>query len=179
MPPEDDKKKPKPAPKPDDKPDDDDELGEKGKRALDRERAARRDAEAKIKELEPLAAKVKELEDADKSEVAKLTERVTAAEKRANDADLHALRIEVALDKGLNRSQAKRLVGTTKEELEEDADASIEDGTFTVGDGGGGDDKKKPPPSNKPKPDLKTGSEPDDDAEVVDPAKLAEAIPRP
>lgn len=174
----DDPPEPKPKDPPEPKPDDGDDepLGDGGKRALDRERKARKDLEAKIKELEPLAAKAKELEDEKKSDVDRANEKVAAAEKRAADAELAAARLEVATEKGLTPAQAKRLVGTTKEELAEDADSSIEDGTFTVSTGGA-----TPPPSRRPKNDLKPGtSDPtEDDDETADPSKLAEAIPRP
>lgn len=105
------------------------DLGDAGKKALDEERAARREAEkqrkdleARLKELEPLAAKAKQLEDSKKTETEKLGEKLTAAEKRAVEAEQRALRLEVASAKGLTQAQAKRLVGTTKEELEADAD---------------------------------------------------------
>lgn len=70
-----------------------------------------------------LEARLKEIEDKDKSETERLTERLTAAETRALDA----ARYEIALDKGLTRSQAKRLVGTTPEELAADADELLAD----------------------------------------------------
>lgn len=132
---------PAPAPAPAD-------LGDAGKKALDEERAARREAEkqrkdleARLKELEPLAAKAKQLEDSKKSETEKLGEKLTAAEKRAVEAEQRALRLEVAAAKGLTQVQAKRLVGTTKEELEADADellTSFGGGETSGGKGAGG-----------------------------------------
>lgn len=105
------------------------DLGEAGKKAIAEERSARRaaeqqrkDLEARLKELEPLAAKAKQLEDSKKTEAEKLTEKFTAAEKRATVAEAKLLRLEVATAKGLTPAQAKRLHGTTKEELETDAD---------------------------------------------------------
>ena len=122
------------------------DLGDAGKKALEEERAARRDAEkqrkeleARLKELEPLAAKAQQLEDSKKTETEKLTERAAAAEKRAADAESKALRLEVAAAKGLTQAQAKRLVGTTKEELEADADELLASfGTTPSGDSPGG-----------------------------------------
>jgi hypothetical protein len=92
--------------------------------------AGTEDAEAlrrRIKELEPLAQKARELEDAQKTEQQRLTERAEGAERRATEAELTALRLEVAAAKGLKPSQAKRLVGSTKEELEADADEILAD----------------------------------------------------
>jgi hypothetical protein len=74
------------------------------------------------KEAETLRLKLKEFEDRDKSEAEKLAERVDAAEKRAVEMEAAALRLEVAAEKGLSPAQAKRLVGTTRDELEADAD---------------------------------------------------------
>ncbi|WP_199553251.1 hypothetical protein, partial [Streptomyces sp. N35] len=97
-------------------------LGEAGKKALDQERQARREAEAKLKELAPLAAKARQLEDEQKSEAEKLAEKITAAEQRAQAAEEQMLRLQVAATKGLTPAQARRLVGTSREELEADAD---------------------------------------------------------
>lgn len=81
------------------------------------------DLAAERKTRQELEARLKEIEDKDKSETERLTERLTAAEMRALDA----ARYEIALDKGLTRSQAKRLVGTTPEELASDADELLAD----------------------------------------------------
>lgn len=59
-----------------------DQLGDAGKRALDAERKAARDAAKRVKDLE---AQLKTYEDANKSETDKLNERATAAEKQLAD----------------------------------------------------------------------------------------------
>jgi hypothetical protein len=74
-----------------------DDLGEGGKRALEAERKARREAERQLQELQ-----------------AQLHER-----------ELDDLRRDVASAKNLTPSQARRLVGATREELEADADDLI------------------------------------------------------
>lgn len=81
------------------------------------------------KEAETLRLKLKEFEDRDKSEAQKLAERADAAEKRALEFETSALRLEVAAEKGLTPAQAKRLVGSTRDELETDADELL--ATFT------------------------------------------------
>ena len=78
------------------------------------------------KEAETLRLKLQEIEDRDKSEAQKLAERAEAAEKRATELETRALRLEVAAEKGLTPAQAKRLVGSTREELEADADELLE-----------------------------------------------------
>lgn len=63
-----------------------------------------------------------------KAEGAKtLEDRVAGIEQQAKDAETRALRAEVANAKGLTPTQAKRLVGSTKEELEADADELVKD----------------------------------------------------
>lgn len=121
-----------PEPDPDSKP-----LGDAGKQALKAERDARRAAE---KELAKYRKADQDRADADKSEA----EKRAAAEERATAAELRALRLEVAADKGLTPAQAKRLQGGTREELEADADELL-----TV---------FKPAKAAAPKPDPSQGS---------------------
>jgi hypothetical protein len=73
------------------------------------------------------AKRLDELEEASKSEQQKLMERAEAAEKAAADAQSRLLRAEVAAQKGLTAQMAARLVGSTKEELEADADELLAD----------------------------------------------------
>lgn len=56
-----------------------------------------------------------------------LEDRVTEIERQAKESESRALRAEVANAKGLTPTQAKRLVGSTKEELEADADELLKD----------------------------------------------------
>lgn len=98
-------------------------LGDPGKKALDAERRAKREAEKRASDLE---ARLKEFEDRDKSESQRMAERAEAAEKALTDAQSRALRLEVAAEKGLTPAQAKRLVGSTREELEADAAELLE-----------------------------------------------------
>lgn len=69
------------------------QLGDAGKKALDAERAARKAAEDEHKKL---VAKLKEIEDRDKSEAEKAAERLAEAEKRAAEVEARATRAEVA-----------------------------------------------------------------------------------
>lgn len=58
---------------------------------------------------------------------ATLEERVAEIERQAKQSEERALRAEIANAKGLTPTQAKRLVGATKEELEADADELLKD----------------------------------------------------
>ncbi len=80
-----------------------------------------RENEARAKSNAEAATKLQQFEDRDKTEAQRLTDRAEAAEKRAVEIEGRALRLEVAAEKGLTPAQAKRLVGTTRDELEADA----------------------------------------------------------
>lgn len=139
------------------------DLGDAGKKALDLERKARRDAERQLKET---ADRLKVLEDKDKSDSDRLTEKVTQLEKDLATATARADRFEVALDKGLDMTRAKRLTGTTRDELEADAE---ELKGWTAGESA--------PPPGKPTEDLKGGTDPTSDPDV-DIRQVVDAIPR-
>jgi hypothetical protein len=156
---------PKDDPKPDDpKPD----LGDPGKKALDAERKARREAEVKAKDLETRLAAI---EDKDKSEVERLTAENTRLQTELSTATVTGARLKVALDKGLTSTQAKRLVGDTEDELSADADELLDDL------GAKPTDEKPPPPAGKPREQLKPGSgDPDAPVEETDIKKLGERM---
>jgi hypothetical protein len=97
------------------------------KAEVEKWKAMSRKNEAEAKSLRPAAQKLAELEEAQKSELDKATARAEAAEKKALETELAALRASVALEKGLTPSQAKRLVGASREDLEADADELLVD----------------------------------------------------
>ena len=120
---------------------------------------------AKVRELEPLARRAKELEDATKTEMERSAERAAAAERRAQEAELRALRLEVAAERGLTPAQARRLVGASKEELEADADDLL--AAFRS------EDDDRPATPRRPVAKLKPGAAPAAEPEETDPRKLA------
>lgn len=102
-----------------------DELGDKGEKALDAWKQRAKVAEAKAKEARGLEARLKEIEDRDKSETQKLADRATAAEKAAADASQKYLRLKVGASKGLAPELSERLQGTSEDEMAADADALL------------------------------------------------------
>ena len=74
------------------------------------------------KEAETLRLKLKEYEDRDKTDLQKLQEERDALKAERDSLSLETMRREVAEEKGLTPAQARRLVGSTREELEADAD---------------------------------------------------------
>lgn len=95
------------------------------------------------------AKRLKDMEDKDKTEAQKAADRAAAAEKRAQDAEQKALRLEIASEKGV---PASLLSGSTKEEMEESADALLE----FRGKSDDGDTSK----NGRPKEKLKPGASP-------------------
>ena len=153
-------------PKPGDKPDPaDGTLGDGGKKALEAERKARRDAEQLLKDTQ---AKLQEIEDKDKTESDRLREENAKLTAANTELTTSVARLEVAAEKGV---KPRWLTGTTREELEAAADEYLADHPPTGG--------ATPPPSQKPSPNLQGGTDPTAEGETLDPAKLAEAIPRP
>lgn len=82
----------------------------------------RSEASARTK-LKSAEARMQELEDRDKSEAEKLAARVTESERRASEAEAKLLRFEIAKARNLSQDAVDFLKGSTREELEESADA--------------------------------------------------------
>lgn len=100
-----------------------------GKKALQAERDARSKAEKdladaleQIKQLKPPAPPAAGEDDASKARVTELEKDVSAKDTAIAERDAKLLRYEVAAAKGLDLKAALRLQGSTKEELEADAD---------------------------------------------------------
>jgi hypothetical protein len=119
-----------------------------------------------------LAAKVKDFEDASKTEQERAAEAAQTATQQAEAATREAARLRIALKKGLTETQAKRLVGDTEEELEKDADDLLESFKDDEGESDDGNSRRTPTPR------LRTGAAPSSEAEETDPEKLAEQVPR-
>lgn len=155
-----------------------DDLGESGKAALQKEREARQALARELAEAKSLqqqfADKVKEFEDRDKSETEKLNDQLARLQKQLTDKDAEvaaakvaSLRAEVAADKHV---PAGRLHGTTREELEADADAYLAEVAANTAN-------KRPPKAPTPSSGLKSGASPTSDT-ATDPKARAVAAMR-
>lgn len=111
--------------------------------------------------------KVKEYEDRDKTDQERASEKLSDLEKNLTTAQADAVRFEIALEKGLTKSQARRLVGTTRDDLEADAEELVADLGLDV-EGG-------TPPTRRPKERLKPGASNTDDPDP-DPDEIANKI---
>lgn len=122
------------------------------------------DAADELKKLKEVS-----LSDQQKREAAEKAnaDKLAELEKRANEADARALRAEVASVKGLSETQAKRLTGSTREELEADADDLLSSFKPTEGS----------KPAGKPTESLNGGGDPTGDP-TPDMRKVVADIPR-
>lgn len=128
-------------------------------KALEAERKLRRDAETKAAAHSEAAAKIQEIEDSQKSETQKLTDKLTRSEARAAELEAELVRERVARRHGLNDAQAKRLIGETEEELDADAEELLamlvveveEEDELEETDG-----HRRPP--STPRPTLRSGA---------------------
>lgn len=122
-------------------------------------------------DLKAKAARFDESEEKTKSETQRLADANRAAEDRAKKAELDSCRMRVALRKGLTEAQVKRLLGTTEEELEADADELV--AAFK-----GAEPEVTPPATGgRPKEKLRPGAVADAEPDP-DPEKVLNAIPR-
>lgn len=122
-------------------------------------------------DLKAKAARFDEAEEKTKSETQRLADANRVAEERANKAELDSCRMRVAIRKGLTEAQVKRLLGTTEEELEADADELL--AAFK-----GAEPETTPPATGgRPKEKLRPGAVPDAEPDP-DPAQVLAAIPR-
>lgn len=158
---------------------------------LDHEVGKRLDIErrkfADYDELKKKAERLDAVEEAKKTDDEKLEARIkaaedkaAAAEKKAIESDERALRAEIASAKGLTAAQAKRLTGSTREELEADADDLLE--SFPASKDDEGDGRRRTSggsgPASRPREDLRGGGNPTEEPVETNPAKLAETVPR-
>lgn len=158
---------------------------------LKRERAKYSDYD----DLKAKAAQADKLEDEKKSGEQKLADEIKSLKDDLATERHRALIAEVAREKGLTGKAAARLRGTTREELEADADDLREtfgikaddgkgDGDSKDGDKDGKGDKdsdgdgKRGDPNRRPKEKLRPGTVTDDedDDEDFDPEKVADAV---
>lgn len=130
--------------------------------------------ESQAKANADAAKRLAEIEDANKSELQKATDKVTVAEKRAADAEAKATRYEVAAELGIQAKHLKYLAGSTREEIEESAKGILDDFPETYA----GSDKDASGKPTRPKERLRSGAVPDEEPDETDPHKLAASVPR-
>jgi hypothetical protein len=147
--------------------------------ARQNEKAAKANAEA--------AEKLVELEAGKSPDAEKLRQDNERLQGELAKSKLEAIRMKVAMEKGLTPAQAKRLVGDTEEEMSEDADELLE--TFKPakpakddeGDESADDDTdetetEEPQSRRPPKEKMRPGLRPNQRVETTDIDKLGAEI---
>lgn len=148
---------------------------------VDKERKARRDADAALKQAQEELDQLKADADSSKSDMDKLRESIADLQERAERAERDALVAQVAQAKKLPAALAGRLTGSTQEELEADADSLIEvlgldtpeEDTSEVGEGEASTERSGA--FARPREKLQPGASNEDDGEP-DYGKIADRI---
>jgi hypothetical protein len=133
-------------------------------------KALARKHETRAKANEQAAKRLAEIEDASKSDIERATTAAAEAQKRAEAAELKALRYEIATEKQLPSNLVKFLTGTDEDDIRAAADELL--AAVAPADKGGSS-------TGKPKEALRSGATSEEGEPVeMDPAKLAADIPR-
>lgn len=108
-------------------------------------------------ERDELQTKLESKADPDiAAELTKAKQKQAEAESKAAAAEARADRVEIAVEKGLSPAQAKRLVGSNREELEADAEELVKDLGIEPKNDDGDDDEGRVAPRAR----LRTGGDP-------------------
>jgi hypothetical protein len=169
-----------------------DQLGDPGKRALDAMKAERNRARTELKAAQ---TRLEELENAGKSELQRATDQVGSYKSRAEKSESSLAAFQIAMDRAPAhatlaqvKAVAKRVRGEDADALEADADELFEllapapkekpsgKGGKDDGDDDEDDDRPRRRLPGKPRPKLRGGADPEDEAEESDPRKLADLI---
>lgn len=138
---------------------------DRARKAMNKKNRENQSLRERLKKLEPLEQEFKERQEKEKTAEQKFAELSASKSKVEQDY----WRAEIALEKGLTLTQAKRLVGSTKEELLEDADALMNDLGLS-----GREDVDTPALTRRGK-ELRGGSEPEPTAKL-DAEKIAQSL---
>lgn len=116
-------------------------------------KALRKEAADNRKALEAATTRLREIEDRDKSESEKLTQRAAESDRRAVEAEAKLLRVEIAAERKMPARAVALLHGTTREEIEASADelaALLKETEKATPGFDGGARREQPPESKKP-----------------------------
>jgi hypothetical protein len=128
------------------------------------------------KSFKDTAAKLKQFEDANKSESQRLQEERDSHKTRAERAEAALKRREIAEQLAPEHATARHIAQVARRMAGDDDDALEADARelFELI----APESKAPKTPSRPKERLRGGSEPDEDPEPTDPRKLAALIPR-
>ena len=129
------------------------------------------------KSFKDIAARLKQYEDANKSESQRLQEDRDSYRARAEKAEAALLRREIAERLAPEHATAKQIAQVAKRMSGDDEDA-LEADASELFELIAPEPKTAPKTPTRPKERLKGGAEPDEEPEEVDPRKLAALVPR-
>jgi chromosome segregation ATPase len=95
---------------------------DRAKAAIAKKNQENKSLRARLKELEARDAKLAEIENASKTELERLQERLASAESEALEARLQAAKAKVVAEKGLGADLAEFITGSSAEEIEAQAE---------------------------------------------------------
>lgn len=129
------------------------------------------------KSFKEMAARLKQYEDANKSESQRLQEAYESYKTRAEKAEAQLMRREIAERLAPEHATAKQIAQVAKRMSGDDEDA-LEADAKELFELIAPEPKTAPKTPSRPKERLKGGSEPDEEPEETDPRKLAALVPR-
>jgi iron-sulfur cluster repair protein YtfE (RIC family) len=100
---------------------DESRLDGKAKAALEKVRREAHNLRQRLKELEPAARKLKEIEDKDKSESQKLAEQLAEMQKKIGEYETREVRVAAAAAAGLPANMAQFITATDPDEAKTQA----------------------------------------------------------
>jgi hypothetical protein len=123
-------------------------------KALKKARKEAADRRVKIRELEPLANKAREIEEGEKTELQKAQERAEAAEKRDRERQENFDRLDIASTLGIERDNIDLIGSGSREQMEAQAlkVKALQDARNA---------HSSPPPSDRPVEGLRPGASPE------------------
>lgn len=102
-----------------------DELPEWARKSIEKANREAAGYRTKLREVEPLAQRARELEESQKTEAQRIAEAQQQAEQRATQAEREALRYRVAVAKGIPADLVDFLSGDTEEDVAAKADVLL------------------------------------------------------
>lgn len=130
--------------------------------------------EKRAKENSDAAARLKEIEDEQKSEQQKLADQLEDARNEGASAKTEAARLRAAIKYGLSEDDLDLLGTGTADEIEDRAARLAK----RLGLDSNDDDEDEPRVTRRPKERLRPGATPSSEPEETDPIKLAAQVPR-
>lgn len=106
------------------------------RKALDSEREARRNADKRVKDLEPYEVRAREAEEASKTEQQRVADRLAAAEAKAAEADQRASAAIEAANRRLVAAEARALAAAASFRNPEHAVRLLDLSDVTIGEDG-------------------------------------------